>query len=145
MTHRINRWAVAFLTLQGLGCLVWWGVLCLRPEVRQWFTATDAPDTTLMAFAAPDLLLFAAGSLVVAWGTGHTGGMGLAGPVRACRRRGLRRAVLCESVAAVPVRLGGGCADDAVAGDCARHHMAAAAEGVDRNTTAEVFRAVCLP
>ena len=68
MMHRINRGAVAFLTLQGLGCLVWWGVLCLRPEVRQWFTATNAPDTTLMAFAAPDLLLFAAGSLAAAWG-----------------------------------------------------------------------------
>jgi hypothetical protein len=67
-THRINRWAVAFLTLQGLGCLVSWGVLCLRPEVRQCFTATDAPDATLMALAVPDLLRFATGSLAAAWG-----------------------------------------------------------------------------
>jgi hypothetical protein len=67
--HRFVRsLSVAYLTIQGLGGLAWWTMLLGWPASRSAFLATGAPDATLLAFAAADLLLFAGGSLVAAWG-----------------------------------------------------------------------------
>jgi hypothetical protein len=56
-----------FLALQGVGTFVWWAVLFLFPDVRAHFLAPGAPDSTLLAFFIPDLLLFGGGALVTAY------------------------------------------------------------------------------
>ncbi|MCO6456369.1 MAG: hypothetical protein J5I93_13805 [Pirellulaceae bacterium] len=64
----IRRAAVAYLALQGLGGLAWWSMLLGWPASRTWFMAGGAPESTLWAFAPADLLLFAGGSLLAAYG-----------------------------------------------------------------------------
>ena len=64
----LKRIAALFFTAQGLGTLLWWCVLLLFPSTRLPFLAPGAPDATLFALLLPDLLLFVAGSLVVAYG-----------------------------------------------------------------------------
>ena len=63
-----HRFAIAFLMLQGIGGVVWWTVLFLFPTTRASFMVPDAPETTLTAFALPDLFLFSGGALVSAYG-----------------------------------------------------------------------------
>lgn len=71
MMHRHSRWlvlAAGYLLVQGIGGLAWWGMLWFWPETRECFLAPGSPDAALLAFAAPDLLLFVGGSLAVAYG-----------------------------------------------------------------------------
>ena len=66
--HWIRRFAVGYLTVQGLAVTGWWALLLLEPESRRAFTAPGAPDSTLLAFMAGDLTIYAVGSLVAAYG-----------------------------------------------------------------------------
>jgi hypothetical protein len=59
---------IMFLALQGVGTFVWWAALFLFPAARDPFMAPDAPDATLLAFFIPDLLIYAGGALVAAYG-----------------------------------------------------------------------------
>ena len=58
----------AYLALQGLLILAWWGGLQVSPGFRALFLPPGMPDAQLMAFWLPDLGLAAAGSLVCAGG-----------------------------------------------------------------------------
>jgi protein-S-isoprenylcysteine O-methyltransferase Ste14 len=60
--------AVAYLLLEGLSALAWWGVLLAVPGSRPLFMAPGSPDAALLAFGAADLLLFAGGAFGSAWG-----------------------------------------------------------------------------
>lgn len=64
----LRRAGAAYLLFQGLGGFAWWLVLLLRPETRPLFTATDAPESSLLAFAGADLLFYVGGSLASAYG-----------------------------------------------------------------------------
>lgn len=65
----IVRWAaIVYLVLQGAGAIAWWVVLWVWPASRTRFLASSAPDATLLAFAFPDLVLFAGASLLSAVG-----------------------------------------------------------------------------
>ncbi len=57
-----------FLTLQGVGIFVWWTVLLIYPSAREPFMSPGAPESTLLAFFVPDLLIYAGGALVAAHG-----------------------------------------------------------------------------
>lgn len=62
------RWATAaFFAGQGIAVLAWWVMLWQLPATRAWFTAPGWPQSTLIAFRLPDLLLLAGGSLAAAW------------------------------------------------------------------------------
>lgn len=58
--------ARAYLVAQGLGGLGWWLVLWGWQPAREPFLAGGAPDSTLLAFAAADLVFFVGGSLAAA-------------------------------------------------------------------------------
>lgn len=64
----LRRLAVAYLAVQGVGVLAWWGLLLAVPASRALFTADGAPDGVLLAFLLPDVVLVGAGSLVAAGG-----------------------------------------------------------------------------
>ena len=64
----IRTLVVLFLVLQGMGTLAWWATLFLLPATREPFLAPGAPDTTLLTFFAPDLLVYVASSLFAAYG-----------------------------------------------------------------------------
>lgn len=54
----LRRLAIGFLFAQAIGASVWWVVLFAWPASRQHFRAHDAPDSSLLAFAVADGLLF---------------------------------------------------------------------------------------
>lgn len=54
----MRRLGIGFLVAQAVGASVWWGVLLAVPASREAFLAPGAPDTTLLAFAAADGILF---------------------------------------------------------------------------------------
>jgi peptidoglycan/LPS O-acetylase OafA/YrhL len=60
--------AVRYFVLQAIAVLLWWGALAVHAPWRAYFRATDAADASLLAFAAPDLLLLVIGSAAVAFG-----------------------------------------------------------------------------
>jgi len=60
--------AITFLIAQGVGGGVWWLLLLTWPASRAPFMAEGAPESTLLAFVAADLLLYVGGSLAAAWG-----------------------------------------------------------------------------
>ncbi|MEO6457813.1 MAG: hypothetical protein ABIO92_06015 [Chloroflexia bacterium] len=64
----VRKLTVIFLTLQGVGTFIWWAVLLTFPVAREPFMAPGAPDASLLAFFVPDLLIYAGGALVVAYG-----------------------------------------------------------------------------
>lgn len=66
--HRLRRFAICFLTLEGLGGLAWWVGLAASPTFRSHFRPADAPDSTLLAFAPGDLMLFVGAGLLAAVG-----------------------------------------------------------------------------
>ena len=68
---RIRTLAVWFLIVQGVGVVAWWLVLLLYPPARSPFMVPGAPDATLLAFLVADLLLYAGGSFVAAYGLGR--------------------------------------------------------------------------
>jgi hypothetical protein len=63
-----RRLAIAFLAAQAAGALVWWCLLLFWPASRAHFRAQDAGDTSLLAFFAADLALFAGASGACAYG-----------------------------------------------------------------------------
>lgn len=63
----IRRASAAYLALQGMLIVAWWGMLWLAPSTRAAFTPGGWPGSTLLAFALPDLGLAAGGSLATAW------------------------------------------------------------------------------
>ena len=60
--------AVRYFMLQAIAVLLWWGALAVHAPWRTHFRANDAPDASLLAFAAPDMLLLVLGSAAVAVG-----------------------------------------------------------------------------
>ncbi len=60
----VARFQAAYLVAHCLGGLAWWFTLYAWPRFRPAFMAAGAPESTLMAFAVPDLMLYAGGSLV---------------------------------------------------------------------------------
>ncbi len=54
----LRRFAVGFLAAEAVGVALWWCLLLAWPESRAPFKATGAPDSTLLAFGAPDAVLF---------------------------------------------------------------------------------------
>lgn len=64
----VRRIAVAFLLLEGLGGTVWWLALFLAPGIRAAFLAPGAPESTLLAFCVPDLLLYVGAGFAAAYG-----------------------------------------------------------------------------
>jgi len=60
--------AIAYLVIQGSGGFLWWVTLWAWPASRSRFLATDAPASTLLAFAPADLVLFVGGSWLAAVG-----------------------------------------------------------------------------
>lgn len=64
----LRRLGIAFLTLQSVGATLWWILLLLAPQSRSLFLVPNAPESTLMGFLLPDLLLFIGGGLLSAWG-----------------------------------------------------------------------------
>ena len=64
----ISRLAAGFLFLEGIGAIIWWGVLLAVPSARAAFSVPGAPDVALTVFLLPDLTLFAGGALLAAVG-----------------------------------------------------------------------------
>ncbi|MGL6096377.1 MAG: hypothetical protein ACRC7O_11350 [Fimbriiglobus sp.] len=64
----VRRFAIVYLTAQGIAALAWWAVLAAWPPARAYFKPAGAPDSTLFAFAVADIVLFAVGSLAAAVG-----------------------------------------------------------------------------
>jgi hypothetical protein len=64
----LPRVAAAYLALQGVATLLWWGTLILVPASRRSFVAAGAPLSTLWAFVGADALFLAGASLAAAWG-----------------------------------------------------------------------------
>jgi hypothetical protein len=65
---QVRKLAIGFLLLQGTGTLAWWVLLMLYPPARMPFLAPGAPDSTLMVFIVPDLVIFISSALVAAYG-----------------------------------------------------------------------------
>jgi hypothetical protein len=64
----LRKVGIAFLIVQSTGVLLWWALMLLFPAARTSFLAPGAPDTTLFAFFLADLLLYAGGSFLAAYG-----------------------------------------------------------------------------
>ena len=62
------RLGAIYFVIQGVGAVAWWGMLLTFPATRRHFLAPGAPDAMLLAFLLPDLILFAAASLLAAFG-----------------------------------------------------------------------------
>lgn len=59
--------AVWYLAIQGAAVVLWWALLWLAPATRAHFLpSTSWPESVLFAFALPDLLFAAVGSLAAA-------------------------------------------------------------------------------
>ena len=57
-----------YLAVQAVATCLWWLALTIAPAARRAFLPTGAPDSVLLAFAPPDLLLLAPASLATAYG-----------------------------------------------------------------------------
>ncbi len=64
----MRKAAVWFLVMQGGAALLWWSVLLVWPATRRLFVFPGAPQSVLLAFLGPDLLLFTGASWIAAWG-----------------------------------------------------------------------------
>jgi len=64
----LRQFGVFFLTAQAIGAALWWCMLLGWPASRVWFMAKGAPDPTLLAFAAPDIVLFIGSSAASGYG-----------------------------------------------------------------------------
>jgi citrate lyase beta subunit len=66
------RWsrhlAIAYCAFQSAMLLVYWAWLFVNPAAQSLFVPAGAPRTVLIAFAAPDLLLYFTASTVTAIG-----------------------------------------------------------------------------
>ncbi|HKO41994.1 MAG TPA: isoprenylcysteine carboxylmethyltransferase family protein [Pyrinomonadaceae bacterium] len=60
----IRKTAAAYFLLQGAAVLLWWLTLFFYPSTRRYFQFDAAPETSLLAFSLPDVILLGAGSLV---------------------------------------------------------------------------------
>jgi hypothetical protein len=56
----------AYLLVQALAVGLWWLVLALVPEARAPFVVAGWPESTLLAFWLPDVVVLVAGSLAAA-------------------------------------------------------------------------------
>jgi len=54
----LRKLTIGYLWVQAIGASLWWGMLAYWPGSRSYFKAQHAPDSTLMAFALPDVILF---------------------------------------------------------------------------------------
>tara|TARA_R110002095_G_scaffold199125_2_gene178830 strand:+ start:904 stop:1323 length:420 start_codon:yes stop_codon:yes gene_type:complete len=57
-----------YLLAQGVGGILWWCLLFLRPHYRSWFLAETLPERVLISFWLPDCLIFITGSMAAAYG-----------------------------------------------------------------------------
>ena len=64
----VRRFGMIYLVAQGVLTLAWWAMLLTMPTARRHFLPRDAPDVMLLAFLAPDLVLFAGASLLASIG-----------------------------------------------------------------------------
>ena len=64
----MRKLAVPFLILEGIGTIAWWATLMLFPAARAPFLAPGAPDSTLLAFGAADMVLYSGAPLAAAYG-----------------------------------------------------------------------------
>jgi protein-S-isoprenylcysteine O-methyltransferase Ste14 len=63
---KIKQTASIYFALQGIAVIAWWILLLAVPASRKYFQMGEG-ETILLSFWLPDLLLMAAGSLVVSW------------------------------------------------------------------------------
>lgn len=63
LARETKRFAAALLALQGLLTVAWWQWIIVRPEIRDYFFAPRTHGAILEKFAAPDLIVFAGGSI----------------------------------------------------------------------------------
>lgn len=54
--------------MQGGAALLWWSMLLIWPAARRPFVFPGAPESVLLAFLGPDLMLFMGASWLAAWG-----------------------------------------------------------------------------
>lgn len=59
--------SIAYLLVQSASLAVYWLVLWISPPARAPFLAPGAPDSTVLAFAAGDLTVYAGASLAAAY------------------------------------------------------------------------------
>jgi hypothetical protein len=59
-----REFVATFLVVQGLSCLLWWVMLWQFPSTRGYFIFPGIPETVLLAFALPDVLLYGVTALV---------------------------------------------------------------------------------
>lgn len=64
----LRQLASCFLLAQAIGATLWWCMLFAWPESRSPFMANGAPDSTLLAFALPDCILFIGTAAAAAYG-----------------------------------------------------------------------------
>ena len=64
----LRGFAVCYLMAQAVGAAAWWGLLLGWPASRASFLAEGAPDSTLLAFAAADAVLFVGTAAASAYG-----------------------------------------------------------------------------
>lgn len=64
----LDRAAATWFLAQAVCAAAWWAILFFLPEARRYFLPADAPDVTLLAFVAPDMVLYVGGALVAAYG-----------------------------------------------------------------------------
>ncbi len=121
--------AVCYLVVQAGGGLGWWIMLLVAPDSRTWFMATAAPDSTLLAFAMPDLLLFVGASALAGLGLYFRQRWGW--PVLCLHCGGTVYAGLycLKAVVAGQAALAGGRDDDAAVGDCAAADVVPSSDG----------------
>tara|TARA_R110002072_G_scaffold228234_5_gene385120 strand:- start:58536 stop:58928 length:393 start_codon:yes stop_codon:yes gene_type:complete len=70
MTTR-RRIGQGYLLLQAMAIAAWWLWLCSSSAARERFTVAGWPEETLLAFAAPDLVLLVFGSALASRGVGQ--------------------------------------------------------------------------
>ena len=64
----LRGFAVGYLVATAVGAAAWWGLLMGWPASRAPFLAEGAPDSTLLAFAVADAVLFAGTAVASAYG-----------------------------------------------------------------------------
>jgi hypothetical protein len=65
--ERLHRFAAAYLILQSLAVTAWWVLLFVQPHWRVYFKPAMVPDSALLAFALPDMVLLIGAGLWAAY------------------------------------------------------------------------------
>lgn len=57
---------LCYLLMQAALVVLWWLMIAADPSVHAWFSIPGSPAASLLAFAAPNLVVIAGGSVVAA-------------------------------------------------------------------------------